>query len=252
MRKITLVVSGVCPLFLDLANSKAMFGLLDVNTPPHHTKLTINGVDRSQDFLGDAELVIHRPTGPQPITCKIEPTFSLDNPPTTGHFFDFRWVVDINKEFHPSPTINFSKLKAKLRLKEGEFSTYDLFKSNNGRPAILEFIRKVDDSDVIQTRCVADHIAVQITLGAGDTAELIFSNGSTVALNSESEYEIKVDNLCDPTATSLPPEDFSLIYTMISVDSDQQVLPVPAASDGTGHPHLGGICLPLAFTGTNF
>ena len=139
-----------------------------------------------------------------------------------------------------------------MRLKEGEFSTFDLFKGNDQQPAPLEFVRREEDSEVVQTRCVADHIAVQITLGTADTAELKFSNGSTVSLNSEPEYEIKMDNLCDPEANNLPPEDFSLIYTMIGVDSNQQVLPVPTASDGTGGPRLGGICLPLAFTGTTF
>lgn len=257
---ITLTVSGLCALFLDPDDKIAMFGVLD--EPCHHTKFIVNGLDCSRMVGETVALYAYHTSGKRQIKTTGEQLRLGDNnalpDPDKTNQTNFTWVVDFVELLQKDPEtikVDYSLLKTRFYLNDGEFSTGKLF-SNNVKNTKLEF-RKGDTT--VRKGAAAEHIKVTITLDEHDHAVLRFGSGVSMIFSAERNYEITIDNSCPENASILNegkelPNDTECYSKLICLDTEDETVVGDVALPDLGADPLdpnalqddgGGISFPM-------
>lgn len=267
---ITLTVSGLCALFLDPDDKIAMFGVLD--EPCHHTKFIVNGLDCSRMVGETVALYAYHTSAKRHIKTTGEHLRPGDNnalpDPDETNQDDFTWVVDFVELLQKDPDtikIDYSLLKTKFYLNDGEFSTGKLF-SNRAKKTKLEF-RKGDTT--VRKGAAAEHIKVTIQLDEHDHAVLRFGSGEAMIFSAERNYDITIDNSC-PENVSItnegkePPNDTESYSKLICLDTEDETVVGDVAlpdsdddstpedeliDDGGGGVSFPMLCIPKRFGG---
>jgi hypothetical protein len=241
---ITLIASGLTPLFMDTAAGRALIAA--PNVPDHETSLTIHeaGVQpiviSGADALGNLKLTVAK-THPR-VTQETNRPF-----PAHQNFLNFDYIVDIEKLYGTSVIKDFSGTPSYLYLNDGLFSTYQL---RSG--AVTFYVDQNGDEKIVETKsAVAERIAVQSAFDEGAGATLIYANGAkSFDFKAGRQYVIDFCNFCDQQPTD---NDFNMLYWACNpiggvVRTTAAIQPILArAGYGGPEPMLSGLCVPAFF-----
>jgi hypothetical protein len=242
---ITLIASGLTPLFMDTAAGRAMIAA--PNVPDHETSLTIHepGVQpiviSGADVLGNLKLTVAN-THPR-VTQENNRPLSANN----QYFLNFDYIVDLEKLYGTAVIKDFSGTPSYLYLNDGRFSTYQL---RSG--AVTFYVDQNGDEKIVETKsAVAERIAVQSPFDEGAGATLIYANGAkSFDFKAGRNYVIDFCNFCDQQSTD---NDFNMLYWACNpvggvVRTTAAIQPILAREGSAGaQPRLSGLCVPAFF-----